>query len=72
METGVLRSNKVNNGLLPDRGACIQVIGSDVEAFYPSLEAAEVAEIVYNAVMKTNKYERNPSRNHNLEYTILL
>ena len=34
------------------------MIGSDVEALYPSLEAVEVAEIVYNAVMETKlKFE---------------
>ena len=31
----------------------IQVVGSDVAALYPSLEAIEVDRIVYNAVMET-------------------
>ena len=35
-----------------DKGNRIQVIGSDVEALYPSLEAVEVAEIVYDAVLR--------------------
>jgi hypothetical protein len=31
----------------------IQVVGPDVEALYPSLEAVEVAEIMYTAMMET-------------------
>ena len=39
--------------MIQDRGAKIRVIGSDVEALYPSLEAIEVAQIVFNNVMKS-------------------
>ena len=39
METGILRSDMVDNGMVQDRGNKIQVVGSDVEALYPSLEA---------------------------------
>ena len=53
MERGVLRSDAVDNKLVQDKGQRIQVIGADVEALYPSLSAVEVAEIVYDAVMKT-------------------
>ena len=53
METGVLRSDQVNKRWLQDKGNRVQVIGADVEALYPSLEAVEVAEIVYNAMMET-------------------
>ena len=53
MENGVLRSDNLNNKLVQERGNRIQVIGADVEALYPSLEAVEVAEIVYNAMMET-------------------
>ena len=53
METGVLRSDQVNKRWLQDKGNRVQVIGVDVEALYPSLEAVEVAEIVYNAMMET-------------------
>ena len=46
-----LRSNQVNNNLVQDKGSKIQVIGSDVEALYPSLDAVGVAQIVYNAML---------------------
>ena len=49
---GVLAAD-VDNKLVQDRGAKIQVVGSDVEALYPSLDAVEVAQIIYNAMMKT-------------------
>ena len=50
---GVLASD-VDNKVIQDRGAKIQVVGSDVEALYPSLDAVEVAQIVYNAMLKTD------------------
>ena len=50
---GLLTSSQVNNSLVQDAGSKIQVVGSDVEALYPSLDAVEVAQIVYNAIMKT-------------------
>ena len=53
MDKGVLRSDTVNSRWLQDRGTRVQVIGADVEALYPSLEAVEVAEIVYNAMLET-------------------
>jgi hypothetical protein len=46
METGILRSDNLNNNLIQDKGNRIQVIGADVEA-------VEVAEIVYTAMMET-------------------
>ena len=48
MDGGVLRSDEVSNRLVQNKGARVQVVGSDVEALYPSLEAVEVAEIVYS------------------------
>ena len=50
--SGLLRSESVINRLVQNRGARIQVVCSDVKALYPSLEAVEVAEIVYTAVME--------------------
>ena len=44
---GVLSAD-VENELVQDRGSKIQVVGSDVEALYPTLDAVEVAQIVYN------------------------
>jgi hypothetical protein len=48
-----LRSKDVDNNLIQDKGSKIQIVGSDVEALYPSLDAVEVAQIVFNAMMKT-------------------
>ena len=52
METGILRSDMVTNRMVQDKGNKIQVVGSDVKALYPSLEAVELADIVYEAVLK--------------------
>ena len=58
MDSGILRSDMVSNDLVQDRSRRIQVIGSDVESLYPSLEAVEVAEIVYKAMLETKvKFE---------------
>ena len=48
-----LISSEVNNNLIQDSSMKIQVVGSDVEALYPSLEAIEVAQIVYKSIMET-------------------
>ena len=53
MDSGVLRSDQVANRYVQDKGQRIKIIGSDVESLYPSLEAVEVAEIVYNAMIET-------------------
>ena len=49
----VLTSDEVDNKFVQDKGSNIQIVGSDVEALYPSLRAQEVAEIVYKAVLET-------------------
>ena len=54
MEPGGIRSNRVDNRLIQDGGTKLQIVGSDVAALYPSLEAEEVAKIVYNAIMETD------------------
>ena len=54
MDRGVLRSDKIDNRYVQDRSGKILIVGSDVEALYPSLDAMEIAEIVYNAVLNTN------------------
>ena len=49
MEHHGVSADKVENKYIQDRGVKIQVVGSDVAALYPSLEAIEV----YNAVMES-------------------
>ena len=49
----LLRAADVDRSLVQDRSATMHIIGADVEALYPSLEAIQVADIVYNAVMET-------------------
>ena len=49
----LLRAAEVSNRLVQDRSVKMNVIGADVEALYPSLEAIQVADIVYKAVMET-------------------
>ena len=53
MDSGVLRSDQVANRYVQNKGQRIKIIGSDVESRYPSVEAVEVAEIVYNAMIDT-------------------
>ena len=53
MEHQGVGADEVENKYIQDRGRKIQVVGSDVAALYPSLEAIEVARIVYNAVLET-------------------
>ena len=48
-----VQSNKVDNKLIQDRSVKLQIVGSDVAALYPSLDAVEVARIIYNAIMET-------------------
>ena len=48
-----VKAEDVDNKFVQDRSTRIQVVGSDVAALYPSLEAIEVARIVYNAVMES-------------------
>ena len=43
MERGELRSQEVENKYVQDVGSKLVIVGSDVEALYPSLEAIEVA-----------------------------
>ena len=53
METSGLDSRMTRNSLIQDYSQKIQIVGSDVESLYPSLEAVEVAHIVYKAIMET-------------------
>ena len=48
-----VQSDIVANDLIQDRSAKLQIVGSDIAALYPSLEAVEVAKIVYNAILET-------------------
>ena len=48
-----LKSDMVDNDMIQDKSVKLQIIGSDVAALYPSLDAVEVARIVYNAIMET-------------------
>ena len=49
---------EVNNSQVQDRDKKMLVVGSDVEALYPSLEDMAVAEICYKAVMESKvKFE---------------
>ena len=44
-----LLATEVENKLVQDKGKNMVIIGSDVEALYPSLEDVQVAEIIYKA-----------------------
>jgi hypothetical protein len=52
-ETRGLLSSEVNNYLIQARSVKIQVVGSEIEALYPSREAIEVAQIVYKSIMES-------------------
>ena len=49
----LLEASEVNNRLV-QKGERLGVVGADVEALYPSLEAIQVANIVYQAIMETD------------------
>ena len=53
MESVGALSSQVDNDLIQDRSTKLQIVGSDVAALYPSLDAVEVARIVYQAIMET-------------------
>jgi hypothetical protein len=48
------KPDDVKNSLIQDRSRKIQILGSDVESLYPSLDAIEVAQIVYKCIMETD------------------
>ena len=54
-ETRGLQAEDVNNSLIQDRSRKIQIVGSDVESLYPSLDAIEVAQIVCKCIMETEE-----------------
>ena len=50
----LIRARDVDKKVIQDRSKKMVIVGSDVEALYPSLEDTEVAEIVFNAIMDTD------------------
>ena len=48
-----MRAAETDKALIQDRSSKLEIIGLDVEALYPSLEAIQVANIVYQAVMES-------------------
>ena len=48
-----IQAGEVNNSLVQDRSKKQVVVGSDVEALYPSLLDTQVAEIIFKAIMET-------------------
>jgi hypothetical protein len=54
----LLRAREVDKMLIQDRASNMEIVGSDVEALYPSLNCKEVAEVVFKAIMETEvKFE---------------
>ena len=50
----LLEAMMVEKNLVQDTGRRMEVVGADVEALYPSLDAVQVAEIIYKAIMETD------------------
>ena len=50
----LLKASEVSNRLVQDRAVNIAIVGADVESLYPSLEAIQVADIIYKAIMETD------------------
>ena len=48
-----LKAEKADQKLVQDKSVNQVVVGSDVEALYPSLEDTKVAEIIFQAIMET-------------------
>ena len=53
MET-TLKAEDVSNHLVQDKSQRMVVVGANIEALYPSLEAIEVANIVFRAVQESD------------------
>ena len=52
--TRLVRSRDVERNKVQSRDKKMLIVGSDVEALYPSLEDIEVAEIIYKAVLESS------------------
>ena len=50
----LLEAMMVEKNLVQDTGRRMEVVGADVEALYPSLDAVQLAEIVNKAIMETD------------------
>jgi hypothetical protein len=48
-----LRAKDVDNKLVQDKSSNIVLVGSDVEALYPSLQDIQTANIIFRAIMET-------------------
>ena len=54
----LLRAAELEKNLVQDKSSRLEIIGADVEALYPSLEAIQVAYIVYQTAMDSEiKFE---------------
>ena len=67
----LLRAADVDRSLVQDRSATMHIIRAEVEALYPSLEAIQVADIVYKAVMETEIEFKNINYQDGVQYIAL-
>ena len=67
----LLRAADVDNRLVQDRSATMHIIRADVVALYPSLEAIQVADIVYKSMMETEIEFKNISFQEAVRYIAL-
>ena len=67
----VLKASDVEQRLVQDKSNNMIVIGSDVEALYPSLVDTQVAEIVFRAVMETDVKIEGVSYQEGVRYIAL-
>ena len=67
----LLSAADVDNRLVQDKSAKMNIIGAEVEALYPSLEAIQVADIVYKAVMETEIEFKNINYQEGVRYIAL-
>ena len=67
----LLKAAEVDSKLVQDKSKKMNIIGADVEALYPSLEAIQVANIVYKAVMETDIEFNNINYQEGVRYIAL-
>ena len=66
-----LKAGEVDNRLVQDKSKNQVVVGSDVEALYPSLQDTQVAEIIFNAIMETKVGFEGVNHQEGARYIVL-
>ena len=67
----LLKAGEVENKMVQDKAVNQVVVGSDVEALYPSLQDTKVAEIIFKAIMETKVQFEGVNYQEGARYIVL-